>query len=120
MEVSNLGPLTRGANLFRNHFLETETRNVRGRKAEQPEIVLLDLRCGPYGQNRALTRADLDLDLDASFILDMRAHWIGGAALVGQIPVFVLRIEMQCHDRVVPTHPAMLVSGHQSRYLFGM
>lgn len=89
MKVSDLGALGGGPDFLGDDFLEGEARNGNRNEFEEVEIIQGYLRHRTNGKNGPFAHADLQFDLHAFFVLRVRADGIGGASVIGQIPVLL-------------------------------
>ena len=69
MQVADFRALAGGTNFLGHGFLQREGGYGGRPKAEQLEIFLFDLRQRDYRQNGPLAQADLQLDVDAGFVV---------------------------------------------------
>jgi hypothetical protein len=89
VKIPNFGTLGGSPDFLCNDFLEGETGNGNWSEFQQIEIIEGDLRHRADGKNGLFAHADLQLDLHAPLVLRMRADGIGGAAVVGKVPVLL-------------------------------
>jgi len=89
VKVSDFGALGGSPDFLSHDLFESETGNGNRNEFQKIEIIQGDLRHRTYGKDGVLPHADLQFDLHAFLVLRVRADGIGGASVIGQIPVLV-------------------------------